>query len=159
MRIKSFTLILMLVGSVSFALEIPLAWESLTRKSDRIARGSVRNLSCKAGTNEFGDELIYTDVYIGVTDALKGDRSDFVLTIEGGTLDDVTLTVSDAPVFKIGEEVVVFAVKDTLTYRPVAGTISKYTISEGNRIREAGMDYSTFKNGILHTIRGTEVRK
>jgi hypothetical protein len=159
MRIKSIILILMLVGSVSFALEIPLAWEGLAQKSDRIARGRVRSLICKAGTNEFGDQLIYTDVYIGVTDTLKGDRSDFVLTVEGGTLDEISLTVSDAPVFKVGEEVIVFAVKDTLTYRPVAGTFSKYTISEGNRIREADMDYSTFKNGILHTIRGAEKRK
>jgi hypothetical protein len=150
---KGLLLITVLLASICYASEGTISLETLAAKSDRIVRGKVRSFSCKASTNEFGDELIYTDVYIGVGEVLKGEKSDLVLTVEGGTVKGVTLTVSDSPEFKAGEEVLVFARRDLLTYRPVAGSWSKYTISDGNRVVEAGTYYSVLKNRILLALR------
>jgi hypothetical protein len=154
MRIRNlFIFCFLLLGVICFAYEDNVAVDTLTQQSDRIVRGKVRNLSSRAGRNEYGDELIYSDIYISVTEALKGDRSDLILTVEGGTVNGITLTVSDSPEFRIGEEILVFVKKDVLTNRPFGGLRSKYTIADGRRVLQNGMNYGEFKTSILQALR------
>lgn len=150
---RGFLFLFLMLSNVGLALEDSATLNVVTRESDRIVRGRVKNLVSKPGSNEYGDQLIYTDVYIGVAEALKGERSDLILTVEGGTVNGITLTVSDAPEFVVGEEVLVFAKKDLLSYRPPAGLTSKYTISTGDILRENGVPYGAFKKSILQEIR------
>ncbi|HEY4492543.1 MAG TPA: hypothetical protein VI958_11135, partial [Acidobacteriota bacterium] len=100
-----FVFSMVLIATFAFALEAPVSLQTLSRDSDRILRGKVMSLSYHQATNEFGDELIYTDVSIRTDEALKGDRTPLALTVEGGTFNGVTLAVSDAPEFSVGEEV------------------------------------------------------
>lgn len=153
MRIRKLLIFFfLLLGVICFAYE-DMAVDTLTQEADRIVRGKVRNLSSRAGRNEYGDELIYSDIYISVTEALKGDRSDLILTVEGGTVNGITLTVSDSPEFKIGEEILVFVKKDVLTNRPFGGLNSKYTIADGRRVLQNGMNYGEFKTSIIQALR------
>src|SRR5688500_8708583 len=94
-----------LIGQICLALEAPVSLEALAVQSDRIVRGKVMNLAYSHETNRYGDELIYTYVTVRVSESLKGDRSDLVLKVEGGTHNGVTLSVSDGAVFQNGEEV------------------------------------------------------
>jgi hypothetical protein len=52
-------------------LEAPVPLETQARIADRIVRGKVMSLAYRAGTNEYGDQLIFTDVSIRVWAALK----------------------------------------------------------------------------------------
>ena len=136
----------------SFALEAPFSMESLAEKSDRIVRGRVMKLSYSHGTNEYGDELIYTHVKIRVSESLKGDRSDLTLKVEGGTLNGITLTVSDAARFQPGEEVLIFAKRDLLEFRPLTRQSSKFTISSGGKVMQNGKQYTQFRTEILRAV-------
>lgn len=151
MRILAFFSAI-LVAAIAFAMEVPASLETLTRDSDRVVRGKVMSISYHKGTNEYGDELIFTDVSIRTDEALKGDRSPLVLRVEGGTFQGVTLAVSDAPEFKVGEDVVVFAKKEVSTFRPTYGGQSKYTVSRDGIIQPKGMRYNEFKKKVLETV-------
>ena len=142
----------LLIAPVCTAMELVVRLETLVQESDRIVRGKVISLAYRAGTNEYGDELIYTDVSIRVAEALKGDRSDLLLTVEGGTLNRLSLVLSDSPEFQVGEEVLVFAKKELLTYVPFAHLQSKYTISKDGIVVEKGMYFRNFKKQILEAI-------
>ncbi len=92
------------------------------QESDRIVRGKVMSVVYSQETNRYGDELIYTNATIRVAESLKGDRSDLVVKAEGGTINGITLTVSDSAKFRTGEEVLVFVKKDLQDYRPLRGS-------------------------------------
>jgi len=143
----------LLVAGFCFAMEVPVSLETLVKDSDRILRGKVVSLSYQAGTNEFGDELIFTNVSIRTIEAFKGDRSDLVLTVEGGTLNGVTLAVSHAPEFRVGEEVLVFAKRELTTFKPPYGSQSKYTISKNGIVVGKGVHFNQFKRELLEAIR------
>jgi len=63
-------------------------------------------------TNEFGDELIVSRTHLRVDTVLKGGRQTddevVVMELEGGTIGDLTLDVSDLPSLERGERAVVF---------------------------------------------------
>ena len=56
--------------------------------------------------------MILTDVTIQVSQSLKGAGGDLTLTQLGGELDGMRYAVEGSPVFRAGEEVVVFAWRD-----------------------------------------------
>ena len=146
------------IATIAFAMEVPVTLEQLTHDSDRIIRGRVMSISSHKGANEFGDELIFTDVVVRADEALKGDRSQLKLTVEGGTVGGVTLAVSDSPQFRVGEEIVIFAKKDVSTFRPTYRSQSKYTVSADGTVHPKGMPYDEFKKKILDAIR-TQAKK
>jgi hypothetical protein len=155
--VMSLSLLLML-SHLTFALEAPISLQHLADESDRIVRGRVMKLTYSYGSNSYGDELIYTHATVRVAEALKGDRSDLVVKIEGGTLDGITLTVSDTATLKTGEEVLVFLKKDLLEYRPLTRSSSKYTISDGGKILQNGRQYTAFRTEILRAVQNRRVR-
>jgi hypothetical protein len=150
---RVFVLLSMIfIASLAFAMEVPVTLEKLTHDSDRIVRGKVMSLAAHKGSNEYGDELIYTDVVVRTDEALKGDRSQLKLTVEGGTLEGVTLAVSDTPEFHVGEEIIVFARKDVTGFRPTYRGQSKYTVSSDGMIRPKSMHYNEFKRQVLSAV-------
>ena len=155
--VMSLSLLLML-SHFTFALEAPVSLQHLADESDRIVRGRVMKLTYSHGSNSYGDELIYTHATVRVAEALKGDRTDLVVKVEGGTLNGITLTVSDTATFKTGEEVLVFLKKDLFEYRTLTRSSSKYTISDGGKILQNGRQYTSFRTEILRAVQNRRVR-
>jgi hypothetical protein len=61
------------------------------------------------GTGPFGDQLILTRALVRVEETLKGPSEETVsVTVEGGTIGDLTLRVSDMPSLRRGERAVFF---------------------------------------------------
>jgi len=59
--------------------------------------------------NQFGDQLIVSKVTLRVDETLKGLAGSVVdLSVEGGTIGDLTLEVSDMPTIKRGERATFF---------------------------------------------------
>ncbi len=82
----------------------------------RQARGAKKVIVATAmaveatfGKNEFGDRLIFSHVTFRVNETMKGvPEASLVVTLEGGTVDGVTLQVSDMPGVTPGERAVLF---------------------------------------------------
>lgn len=150
------SVLLLLLSSFCFATEFQVPFHTIVQRSDRIVQGRVLSMSCHAGTNQYGDQLIYTDISIRTDQALKGERTNMLLTIEGGTANGITLKVSDVPTFKVGEEVVVFAKKQAAGYLLSFGSQAKYTIKNDGMIRENGMSYRNFTKSIMENMRSEQ---
>jgi hypothetical protein len=85
---------------------------SLARGADRVVVATVTRVAPVFQTNEFGDELIVSRTHLHVDAVLKSGRGPddqaLVLEVEGGTIGDLTLDVSDLPTLQRGERAVVF---------------------------------------------------
>lgn len=79
------------------------------RGSERVVVAQVDRIDAHYQRNHYGDELIVSRVVLHVGEALKGSRAPLVtLLLEGGTVGDVTMRVSDLPELEPGERAVFF---------------------------------------------------
>ena len=90
----------------------PVDMTSLARGADRVVVATVTRVAPVFQTNEFGDELIVSRTHLRVDAVLKpgpgADDQPLVLELEGGTIGDLTLDVSDLPKLARGERAVLF---------------------------------------------------
>ena len=81
----------------------------LARGASRIVVAHVSNVESRFETNRFGDQLIVSTVALDVLETLKGpDTRQVLVSVEGGTVGDLTLKVSDLPELRQGERAVFF---------------------------------------------------
>lgn len=74
------------------------------RGSDQVVIGHVSSVTAVWRTNDFGDRLITSIVHVIVDETLKGTAQQSVdVEVEGGTIGDVTLRVSDLDTFAPGD--------------------------------------------------------
>lgn len=72
--------------------------------ADRVVVGTVETVSAAFKDNEHGDRLIISTVSLRVHDAPRGEASPTVsFELEGGTVGDLTLDVSDLPTLVPGD--------------------------------------------------------
>jgi hypothetical protein len=70
-------------------------------------------------TNRFGDQLIVSNAVLEVPDTLKGNpQAVTTVTVEGGTVGDLTLRVSDMQELKEGDRAVFFLDDDGIGHVP-----------------------------------------
>ena len=86
------------------------------RGADRVVVASVDRVTAGYERNRFGDELIVSHAELVVSEVLKGQGNGqgerIVMDVEGGTVGDVTLTVSDEPAIRRGDRAVLFLRKN-----------------------------------------------
>jgi hypothetical protein len=79
------------------------------RGAERVVVAQVAGVDARFERNRFGDELIVSRVVLQVQETLKGRPLRAVsLDLEGGTVGDVTLHVSDLPALAPGDRAVFF---------------------------------------------------
>jgi hypothetical protein len=77
------------------------------RKSQKAVVGTVVDVQPRMERTQFGDVLIVSQLSIHVAETLRGPATQMVQTdIEGGTLGDYTMEVSDLPRLKPGARAV-----------------------------------------------------
>lgn len=90
----------------------PVDLTNLSRGADRVVVATVTHVAPVFQTNEFGDQLIVSRTHLRVDTVLKSggpsDDQNVVLELEGGTIGDLKLDVSDLPSLERGERAVVF---------------------------------------------------
>jgi hypothetical protein len=86
---------------------VPLAERA--RGAERVVVGRVAAVTPEWRTNEFGDRLIVSLVRVAVDETLKGQPQPSVdVEVEGGTIGEVTLRVSDLASFTPGDRAVFY---------------------------------------------------
>jgi hypothetical protein len=78
------------------------------RGADRVVVATVADATARYQRNEFGDDLIVTHARLAVEEVIKGSAGDVMLEVEGGTVNGITMRVSDLPSVKKGERAVFF---------------------------------------------------
>ena len=145
---RGLVLLALLVPSAAWAIVPPISLEVLCGRATRIVIGRVTGRTARwEGT------LIVTDGTIEREQDLKGGGAQRLkVRIPGGTVRGVTLRVSDAPVFRVGERVVLF-VKPCQSCDVYGWFRGKYTIV-GDKIRELNqMPLDGFRSAILSNVR------
>jgi len=98
------TLCVLLLVPLARAGVRPLSLQDLCTGATRIVVGQVTDLR-----PQWEGNLIVTRVQLSLESSLKGSGGDSVVfTVPGGTVGQVSLRVSEAPRFRVGERVVVF---------------------------------------------------
>ncbi len=99
----------------------PRTVDQLTVESGSIVHAHVERVA--SAWNASGDQ-IFTEVDIKVVESFKGDdQADDVirLRILGGTVGDIRMTIIGQPVFRDGEEVLVYLLENRRHLLPVTG--------------------------------------
>ena len=92
------------------AAPVPLAERA--RGAERVVVGRVRSVNPVWQVNQFGDRLIVSVVRVAVSETLKGQsQTSLDVELEGGTLDGLTLHVSDQAPLVPGERAVFYLVR------------------------------------------------
>jgi hypothetical protein len=98
-----------LVPTVRAGQAAPVPLAERTRGADRVVVGRVASVAPEWQVNEFGDQLIVSIVRVTVSETLKGLAASTVdVEVEGGTIGDLTLRVSDQVSFSRGERAVFY---------------------------------------------------
>ena len=89
----------------------PIALAARAKGAERIVVASIERVRAEYQKNEFGDALIVTHAELRVAEVLKGQAKNgeaITVEVEGGTIDGITLSVSDLPTVAAGENAVFF---------------------------------------------------
>jgi hypothetical protein len=95
------------LGAAAQDAALPLAERA--RTAERVVVGRVATVDAAWRVTEFGDRLIVSTLRVAVDETLKGPREPLVhVDVEGGTIGDLTLRVSDLDSFVPGDRAVFY---------------------------------------------------
>jgi len=100
---------LLAVASVGRAQVASIPLLARARSADRVVVGRAASTAPVWQVNEHGDRLIVSIVRVAIEETLKGPAATTIdVEIEGGTIDGLTLHVSDQAPFSPGERGVLY---------------------------------------------------
>ena len=148
MRIFIVSLCLGLSVPVVGAQVRTLTLTDLCTHADRVVVGGVNKVESR-----WKGSKIVTEVTIVPMENLKGEGTPpFVITVPGGTVGGVTLRASEAPVFAVGEQVLLFKKNGPSPCDVYGWYRGKYNVVNG-RIRElVDTTYLQFKQQLEQII-------
>jgi len=102
-----------LAGSAGASQDPAVPLRDRARGAERVVVGHVASVDAKWSVSEFGDRLIVSVVHVAVDETLKGQaQSSLDVEVEGGTIGDLTLHVSDQASIATGERAVFYLRRD-----------------------------------------------
>lgn len=111
------------------------------QSSNLVVVGTMVDLNPVFETNQFGDQLIVSKVTLRVDESLKGAADRFLnVSIEGGTIGDLTLDVSDVPAVKRGERATLFLDRvDDGSFVPHDRGFGVMKLDPANRVEDSNL--------------------
>jgi len=107
---------------------VKLDLPELVEQSDTIIQGQVQQNESRWDNQK---KLIFTDVWVRVNDVLKGTpQTNVTVRHLGGTVGSINMAASGMPVFRNGEDVILFLKRNPeTTYHVVGMAQGKYEIT------------------------------
>lgn len=119
-------LALVAVAGPATAQEQPVPLQTRARGAERVVVGRVASVDATWQVNDFGDRLIVSTVRVAVDETLKGQTQRTVdVEVEGGTIGELTLRVSDLTAFRPGDRAVFYLARSR------RGTLVPYMRGQG----------------------------
>ncbi|MDP2138628.1 MAG: hypothetical protein Q8J74_12340 [Candidatus Didemnitutus sp.] len=118
----------------------------LVNGSDYIVRAKIKRLTYEAKPRA-GKELIFTNIEVEVLEVIAGTPpSPLVLTMLGGQLGDLELSVDGAPKFAVGDEDILFVSGNGRNFHPLHAVMhGRYPVRHD---KKTGREYMTRNNGV-----------
>jgi hypothetical protein len=134
--------------SANQATPVPLAERA--RGADWVVVGRVASVVPAWQVNEFGDRLIISVVRVDVTETLKGQAVPTLdVEIEGGTIGELTLRVSDQTSVSPGERAVFYLERTTRgTFVPHLRGQGLLKIDASNRVPGSSLTLETIRREV-----------
>ena len=112
-------------------------FDDLVTRADCIVTADVTGL-CSEWTGESANRHIVTFVTLNVLRTLKGGvAAPLILRVFGGTVGTDTMTVADAPTFRVGERQVLFVRDNGRRFIPLVGIMyGQYRVGDADRITD-----------------------
>jgi hypothetical protein len=100
---------------------IPPTFDQLVTDAEFIFQGNVTDVRSQ-WIGEGGQRQIVTYVTFKVEDAVKGSPgANYTIRMLGGTVGDITMAISDAPQFKVGDKDILFVEHNGTQFIPLVG--------------------------------------
>ena len=104
-----FGMVCLGVSALTASGDPPTNISARTKGAAKVVVATVVDVQSHFAVNQWGDRLIVTDAVVDVDETLKGAHaSALTMTVEGGTVGELTLRVSDMPTVKKGDRGVFF---------------------------------------------------
>lgn len=144
------------VISLSADIGPPTDIATRARAAGRIVVARVVDVRSQFATNRFGDQLIVSTAVLEVAETLKGAPASVLeVEVEGGTVGDLTLKVSDLPSLAPGERAVFFL--DTGT----GGAMTPHDrgrgilrLSQGDRVENTSVTLASVRDQVRAALGG-----
>ena len=106
----AFVMLCATAGILSASTRKPLDVAARARSAGKIIVATVTDVEPgRFDVNPFGDQVIATRAWLDVEETLKGSQEQVVaIDVEGGSVGDLVLQVSDMPTLKPGERAMFF---------------------------------------------------
>jgi hypothetical protein len=110
----AISLLSVVVAASAFAQDnVPVPLAERARGAERVVVGRVTAVDPAWRTNEFGDRLIVSVVSVAVDETLRGPaQQNVTVEVEGGTIGDLTLHVSDLEPVVTGDRAVFYLARN-----------------------------------------------
>jgi hypothetical protein len=135
----------------------PVDVASRARGAARVVVARVADVHARFDVNQWGDRIIVSQAQLEVEDALKGPRTAVLpVDVEGGTVGDLTLKVSDIPTLEPGDRAVFFldaAVTASGAYRPHRRGLGVMKLDSGNRVAGSTVTLDDIKASVRTALR------
>jgi hypothetical protein len=117
--------------------------------------GTVTDLQSRFDVNQYGDRLIVTEATLDVEETLKGGPSALErVDLEGGSVGDLTLSVSDMPVLRRGDRAVFFLEATTTgSNRPHGRGLGVMKVDQNGIVEGTGMNLTDVRTEVRGAAR------
>jgi hypothetical protein len=128
-------------AAITSAQDAPVPLAERSRASERVVVGRVTAVNPTWRTNEFGDRLIVSRVSVAVDETLRGPMAPTVdVEVEGGTIGDVTLHVSDLEAVSPGDRAVFYLIRSRRgTFVPHLRGQGVLKLDRSDRVRNSAL--------------------
>jgi len=136
------------VAGASQGRAVPL--EERAQGASHIVVATVTSVTPRWAVNEFGDRLIVSRLSLRVEETMKGAAaSDVSMDVEGGTLDGLTLRVSNLPALERGKRAVFYLnpAADGV-YRPHLAGLGILELDDTGFVRGSNLDLATIRASV-----------
>jgi hypothetical protein len=120
-----------------------------SRGAGKVVVARISDVHSTFATNRFGDQLIVSNAVLEVLETLKGaPQAVTMVTVEGGTVGDLTLRVSDMQELKEGERAVFFLDADGLSNVPHGRGRGILKLDDDDKVTGSNLTLAQVKNAV-----------
>ena len=154
MKRTVFALAILAAAAPAFAeVGPPADVASRARGAGKIVVARILDVRAQFETNQFGDQLIVSHAVLEVLETLKGASEATVeVAVEGGTVGDITLKVSDLPSLHSGERAVFFLEPASGGNKPHGRGRGILKLDDDDRVQGSNLSLSEVKSQVLGAL-------
>jgi hypothetical protein len=120
-----------------------------SRGAGKVVVARVSTVHSTFASNRFGDQLIVSNAVLEVLETLKGEsQAVTTVTVEGGTVGDLTLRVSDMQQLKEGDRAVFFLDADGISNVPHGRGRGILKLDETDQVKGSNLTLGQVKDAV-----------